>query len=176
MHWAHSLNESPLIFNEFRNTIVFNALQNKSLRLYKKHCRCIFNMLTHKSLEKEAYQEFGFPFSCKQRYRSWEAKSEAIGKLLGSDSIDSYILDIETPADNSLNYRHTRNSICDHKLQIERKKDWELITLITYSYIFLENNGALHSTMGLYNRSLHNENKVKISTYNLKNKIWQLIY
>jgi len=32
----------------------------------------------------------------------------------------------------------------------------------------LENNAALHSTMGLYNRSLHNESKTKISTHNLK--------
>lgn len=44
------------------------------------------------------------------------------------------------------------------------------LSLITYSYVFLENNAALHSTMGLYNRSLHNESQVKISTYKLKNK------
>jgi len=86
---------------------------------------------------------------------------------LGSDSIDAYILDIETRADNSLNYRHTRNSICGHMLQIERKKDWEFIKLITYSHASLQNNAALHRTMGLYNRSLHNESKTKISAHYL---------
>lgn len=42
---------------------------------------------------------------------------------------------------------------------------------------FVEINAALHSTMGLYNRSLHYKSKVKFSKDNLinKKKIRQLI-
>lgn len=78
-------------------------------------------MLVHKPLEKETYQEFDLSFWCTQQDRPSEAKSGAFDRLLESDSIGAYILDTETLVDNSLIYRHTRNSTCDHKLEIGEK-------------------------------------------------------
>ena len=74
--------------------------------------------------------------------------------------MDAYKLDNETHVGHSWSDGHTRNMKCDHKLQ---EKDINLMRSKNLSKFmaFEEISKSLHSTIGLYRRSLKQQSELK---------------